>query len=1439
MSRYYIILSRLSKRELEDLYFALLDNNLELKQTINNQNEKIKQLSTRVQRLSAVQRTSLSRSERDCCTSGKAVIREQNQIIADQKRANDRLSERVKILNMRLCSAKQFLGRNSARCNKCCLGTNISVKNSTISATLNSANKRSASNLQTTIASNEIIHKELPQTTSVEVQTDHLDADNGEKVCNENKCKTLMEELKQKIVALEEELSKAHEEHSKRVERLEREVLTLRQSKSEKLLTLQQSEEQMGQLMQRLRAAEMKCDDINLQLSVEKRKVSELETRLKAADLSAHVAKTVERHLMDHNLHAKCETLLPLSDKLLSADSSDQRRTKVTQEQPKNSDDSGYMDTSLFDERKSPAKDVTKELREKIFDLQSQLNSLKRLAAVDKDIGKRVSNFEPYELAIEADQVSILKSITDYNLMRSSPFVPEPNRTKSGEVFEIKRPESFILQENGQDTLDAKMSHVTDTSNTSETVKSKSDLLESKGISDKPEEFQKARKKDEKMSKNVSYEDVILNSEKSIVKGTLGECGEFHTLLRHASSDEKHNAKINELSSTNNVIEKISTKRGNRDEHVKLSDDYHIRGSHTNITDKRQTAEKKFECDITPTDDKDLNSSREYASRSCSKEENKGIMNKEQVAKGSRIYSAETKTAFRSKSVPEKALIEIIKSDSSTDKIPKSPNVASFTHKLEEFGDIKVLKEVKPSSEIDLTEFEKVEKGKKKKSIVGHGLTTEKNQRRGKSDLNGPAEKIVEQDHEIVDSCQCRARVCPCPLVRRREVNVFRTCSGTARFETVTTAVRPFERCACCSKNVQRDRNVARGSRTPQRRSSSGGGTYVVRGAPSPVPADTDGEISGLTDLPDERDESPRNILSPGEERPTYTETHTSTTDITLSEGELPVSCGARKPLSPGERKWKNSSGEISPAITSSRRMEEALQAVGEELARCRQMLQRQRPQQASSKGVSPMTVSASDTIALSKVVSQARIVPEHAHSCRFTFHVGTLVLSDQAVAYSRGKSLLLAWRFYDQQQSMVRMSPGRVLHFDFTMEYRLPLTEHFLDYLRREVMPITIYEMQRPEEALASCSMPLCGALGRANRRVYLSLTLVAGSEMLGSRHDFDELDSGDEVGVLDVWCRLKVGPGLLGTVRRASHQSPDVTATPSLTNGRPCGSSLTQENSPRREIEQKIVVSSAQDLRRKIAHEIQSPSKMRVLLEVGAVDTHGSEDGNRRALDITVMWIALNEECEAMTRTDVQRLFVAYSFLGRDGADLETPVSLPKPKDCREKCHFNFKKIYDKKLIAFQLRECDLPLLGHMAKCRRRRNVRPSHRDCLTFTVISEPSEDPLGLNSCEDIGYARLYLGDVLDRCFSSDSYTDVVSVRGVKSNSACGVLAVRIAGLRALKRMWRCASLPQCRAKDVDVFSPGFPAYGDCKVPFASPHAIIDLIVAGTSATEPED
>jgi hypothetical protein len=58
-------------------------------------------------------------------------------------------------------------------------------------------------------------------------------------------------------------------------------------------------------------------------------------------------------------------------------------------------------------------------------------------------------------------------------------------------------------------------------------------------------------------------------------------------------------------------------------------------------------------------------------------------------------------------------------------------------------------------------------------------------------------------------------------------------------------------------------------------------------------------------------------------------------------------------------------------------------------------------------------------------------------------------LVSMQAVINSRDMSLVLAWKFFDQNVAMTRMRDGRVVLFDFSTEYDVKVTPQFLDYLK------------------------------------------------------------------------------------------------------------------------------------------------------------------------------------------------------------------------------------------------------------------------------------------------------------------------------------------------------------------------------------------------------
>ncbi|PZC72145.1 hypothetical protein B5X24_HaOG211823 [Helicoverpa armigera] len=305
---YRICPSKLSKRELEDLYFSLLENNIELKRTINGQQDKIRGLSTKVQRMNATQKNLQNKEVKDCCIGTKAIINEQKESITELKRANQRMADRIQMLNMRLCSAKQFFKKpaqpSTSRCLRCAAngGTCTPKKHNC----LDKANEPAVMKVSTSTQVDErSITMKAAQT---ETSEDEIKEPSGQ-TCDENKCRSLMEELKLKIVHLQDELFTVHEEYASRITRLEGEVCDVRRENTRVTAQRKASEHELHNLLQRnteilatCRNTHSRCAELAAQLSIERRKVAELETQLKASNMSDKVNKTIEDHLTTRNV---------------------------------------------------------------------------------------------------------------------------------------------------------------------------------------------------------------------------------------------------------------------------------------------------------------------------------------------------------------------------------------------------------------------------------------------------------------------------------------------------------------------------------------------------------------------------------------------------------------------------------------------------------------------------------------------------------------------------------------------------------------------------------------------------------------------------------------------------------------------------------------------------------------------------------------------------------------------------------------------------------------------------------------------------------------------------------------------------------------------------------------------------------------------------------
>ncbi|XP_062524511.1 uncharacterized protein LOC101745524 isoform X2 [Bombyx mori] len=382
--------TKLSKRELEDLYFALVDNNMSLKKTVNEQRDTIKILNTKVQRLSTARKNIYGKEQNDCCRSVKVMVNEQKELIVELKRENTRLCERVRLLNMRLCSAKQFTKRSplQARCTRCSVIPTNSLKNASTSAL---CLKISDTNLKSAAVScintpNESAHSNSTVDTEDEVPEK---VDRPEQQCNDNRCRTLIEELEQRIVRLDKEVSAAREDYAIRISSLETEGRGAR-------------EEGARLLQAACRAAEAHSRELTLQLSVERRRVAELETRVRAARRAGQLADCIQDHLAtiyENRQELLKQTLDRFQSPRLILEPADPPSTLEAQSPPtgpceltgkdegkpwEGADDSGYVDANRSNDSvdDKPLNKLNQELMKKIIDLQTELDGV-RISAVN------------------------------------------------------------------------------------------------------------------------------------------------------------------------------------------------------------------------------------------------------------------------------------------------------------------------------------------------------------------------------------------------------------------------------------------------------------------------------------------------------------------------------------------------------------------------------------------------------------------------------------------------------------------------------------------------------------------------------------------------------------------------------------------------------------------------------------------------------------------------------------------------------------------------------------------------------------------------------------------------------------------------------------------------------------------------------------------------
>ncbi|XP_067934908.1 protein fantom-like [Watersipora subatra] len=120
-----------------------------------------------------------------------------------------------------------------------------------------------------------------------------------------------------------------------------------------------------------------------------------------------------------------------------------------------------------------------------------------------------------------------------------------------------------------------------------------------------------------------------------------------------------------------------------------------------------------------------------------------------------------------------------------------------------------------------------------------------------------------------------------------------------------------------------------------------------------------------------------------------------------------------------------------------------------------------------------------------------------------------------------------------------------------------------------------------------------------------------------------------------------------------------------------------------------------------------------------------------------VEVSHLTIREDAQLMSNPDIRRLFVAYNFLAVNPADLETPISLPKPKKAGQQLTFNFRKVFHVDT------ESNYERRQYLASM-----LLPNSPDNggIVFNLVCEPPEEDDDAD-CFDIGTAFVSLVDAL--------------------------------------------------------------------------------------------
>ncbi|EEZ99951.1 hypothetical protein TcasGA2_TC002747 [Tribolium castaneum] len=202
-------------------------------------------------------------------------------------------------------------------------------------------------------------------------------------------------------------------------------------------------------------------------------------------------------------------------------------------------------------------------------------------------------------------------------------------------------------------------------------------------------------------------------------------------------------------------------------------------------------------------------------------------------------------------------------------------------------------------------------------------------------------------------------------------------------------------------------------------------------------------------------------------------------------------------------------------------------------------------------------------------------------------------------------------------------------------------------------------------------------------------------------------------------------------------------------------------------------VLKTTSSDACRSLEKEINCVDYEPNSLWLNACALRNSTEEYKPEFFVTISSLHFLEGSLPMIDTEVEQIYVEYSFLGLEGPEFETPFSVPKGKP-NEDLLFNFTKKFD------------IDVNANYCNCKKMIDL-IVNKGVVTFVVVSEQVERlDKPIQTCFELGYSEVSLDEIANLEQNEDTYQYEI-LDYANSLDVIGYMSIKFEGILAMKQM----------------------------------------------------